>query len=291
LRNRYDQEAQQRQLDKLRQDNHLIGLQLENRIANQRGWLGGAVILLLAMILLALLYRRVRVLNERLADNQEFLRGQSERDPLTGLFNRRRLTELTVLGGLDQVFEGVLVLVDIDHFKRVNDQHGHAAGDQVLVELSRRLSAVVRWQDLVLRWGGEEFLVYMPAAGVQQAHELAARILEVFGGTPVGLPTGTALRVTASIGYGAIPLPPLHLQMSLERAINLADMALYTAKREGRNRAIGLESLDARDASDLKRIERDFDQALQEGRVSLRRMAGPATPLSVVASGASATAA
>ena len=88
---------------------------------------------------------------------------QSERDPLTNLANRRHFLSVMqaeqARGGAEAGFDGALLLVDIDHFKHVNDSHGHAAGDIVLCEVARRLNEAVRGDDLVVRWGGEEFLV------------------------------------------------------------------------------------------------------------------------------------
>jgi len=85
----------------------------------------------------------------------------------------------------------------------------------------------------------------------------------------------TALWVTASIGYAGFPLPPYSVPVQWEQAINLADMALYTAKSQGRNRAVGLVSANAPDAAALRGIEGDFERAWHEGRVTLRQTAGP----------------
>ena len=274
LRKRFDREAQQRQLDQLTRDNALIGLKIDNRAATQNVWIAAAVVLALAVAVVALLYRRVAVINRRLAHNQASLRAQSQRDPLTGLANRRGLHDLATEQQLDQVFTGALLLIDIDHFKRINDGHGHASGDVVLVEIARRLAEVVRQDDLVVRWGGEEFLVYMPGVTLAQAQALAERVLQAVGATPVALPAGS-LAVTASVGYGCFPLPPTRLALSLERAINLADMALYTAKNQGRNRAVGIVAAQAPEAPELRRIEADFDRAWHEGRVTLKVANGP----------------
>jgi predicted signal transduction protein with EAL and GGDEF domain len=100
-------------------------------------------------------------------------------------------------------------------------------------------------------------------------------VLQAVGGTPVALPGG-ALRVTVSVGCASFPLPPAHLPLTLERAINFADMALYTAKNQGRNRAVGIASAQADDADALRRIEADFDQAWHGGLVSLLHTPGPA---------------
>jgi diguanylate cyclase (GGDEF)-like protein len=278
LRERFDREAQQRQLQLLGRESSLMTAQLANRATLQKVWFASALVLLLAMTLVALLYKRVRAINRSLAHNHAFLRAQSQRDPLTGLANRRGLHDAAHSRGVDQVFSGALALVDIDHFKHVNDGHGHAAGDTVLVEVARRLSEVMRDDDVVARWGGEEFLIYMPGGGAPQAQALAERVLQAVGGRPVALANGQSLRVTVSVGYGGFPLPPTRLPLTLERAINLADMALYTAKGQGRNRAIGVMAARVGDDEGLRATEADFDRAWHEGRLTLQRSLGPAAP-------------
>lgn len=274
LRERFDREAQQRKLEQLKRDNALVTAELENSAAMRKVWLASAVLLGLAVALVGVLYSRVRKINRRLAHNHAFLRAQSQRDPLTGLANRRALHELTLHQGVQQAFDGALLLVDIDHFKHINDGHGHAAGDLVLMDVARRLAEAVTDDDLVVRWGGEEFLIYRRHATGAQAATLAGDLLRAMADTPVALPGG-ALRVTVSVGYGVFPLPPARLPLSLERAINFADMALYTAKNQGRNRAVGIAAVQAVDALTLAQAEADFDQAWQEGRVTLQRTPGP----------------
>jgi len=228
----------------------------------------------LAIALVAMLYRRVRETNRRLAASHLQLQAQSERDPLTNLGNRRHFQ--AVMSQLDRAggFEGALLLVDIDHFKRVNDVYGHAAGDQVLIEVAKRLNEAVRSDDLVVRWGGEEFLIVAPRAAPEQAEQMAQRVLRILGAAPVEV-GGTALRITASIGYARFPLPPYSADVPWEQAINLADMALYTAKNQGRNRAVGISSATAASRAALREIEADFDKAWHDGRVSLLQTPGP----------------
>lgn len=271
LRARSDAESQQRRLEQLARENTLMASQLANRALLMKVWAAGAVALLAAGVLVGLLYRRVRAVNRQLSHNHAFLRAQSQRDPLTGLANRRGLHEAAAAGG---AFNGALLLVDIDHFKHVNDGHGHAAGDQVLVEVARRLQHAVREGDLVVRWGGEEFLVYMPGAEPPQANALAQRVLQAVGGERVPVGRGP-LRVTVSVGHVAAPLAPAGLPVTLERAINLADMALYMAKGQGRNRAVGIAAVHAHDDDALRGIEADVEQAWRDGRVTLQRCPGP----------------
>jgi two-component system cell cycle response regulator len=157
-------------------------------------------------------------------------------DPLTGLLNRR-----AALARLGQIAQRALetgqafavMVLDLDLFKRVNDQHGHAAGDEVLIEVARRIADTLRAEDLVARLGGEEFLVAMPDAGAEAAAAAAERLRRVIEARPFALPAGAgALDLTVSIGValgaGAESAAP-------EILVGRADSALYAAKAEGRN--------------------------------------------------------
>jgi diguanylate cyclase (GGDEF)-like protein len=280
MQTRYDAEAKQRSIDLVRSDNALKTAALANRALMQRIWLLVAAVLALSVVLAVLLVRRVRETQRKLQASHTLLRVASERDPLTNLANRRHfhaVMQASPAGGAAG-FQGTLLLIDIDHFKHINDGHGHAAGDVVLVEVARRLNEAVRGEDLVVRWGGEEFLVLAGLLATEQADQLAGRILESVGGKPVRIERETgdaALWVTASIGYACFPLPPYSVPVQWEQAINLADMALYTAKSQGRNRAVGLVSANAPDAASLRAIEGDFERAWHEERVTLRQTAGP----------------
>jgi diguanylate cyclase (GGDEF)-like protein len=279
LHQRYDREAKQKSIELLSRDNALKNTDLDNRRLQQRIWLAAGALLALAGALIALLYRRVRETNRQLAESHAWLRVQSQRDALTGLANRRHFQDVMqtqgaragALGG----FEGALLLVDVDHFKHVNDGHGHEAGDQVLKELARRLKEAVRSEDLVVRWGGEEFLIFAPHLGAAQTEGLAERVLRGIADAPVVVGDGAALRVTVSIGYARFPLPPHELRVAWEQAVNLADMALYTAKAQGRNRAVGIASIAASEARALHDVEADFERAWGEGHVNLHQMPGP----------------
>jgi len=280
LQTRNDAEARQRDIELLGRDNALKTEALANRDLLLRLWWLLAAVMLLAIVLVTLLYRRVRETHQKLAASHVQLQTQSERDPLTNLANRRHfqavMASATGRNGQSAGFEGALLLVDIDHFKHVNDAHGHAAGDAVLVEVAKRLNDAVRSDDLVVRWGGEEFLILAPRAAPEQAEQMAARVLRSLGETPIVFGT-QALRVTASIGYARFPLPPYAAEVPWEQAINLADMALYTAKNQGRNRAVGMVSSTASTREALHHLEVDFDQAWREGRVTLLQTPGPET--------------
>ena len=275
LQERNHAERQQRNIELLARDNQLKAATLANRDLMQKVWALAALVLLLAAAAVLMVYRRMRATQRQLQSNQASLRVQSERDPLTNLANRRHfLSVMQTSRALGGGFEGALLLVDIDHFKHVNDGHGHAAGDLVLCEVARRLTEAVRGDDLVVRWGGEEFLVLALQVPTEQAEQLAERVLSHVGDRPV-IVQGKPVRVTVSIGYARFPLPPDVLPVAWEQAINLADMALYTAKNQGRNRAVGIVAAQAPSAPDLRHIEGDFDRAWHEGRVTLKVAPGP----------------
>ena len=277
LRTRYDREAQQRGIALLEHDNALKSAALENQALTRRLWALGAGVAALTMALMLLLVRRVRDSNRALEHSRARLRVQTERDALTGLANRRHFQALLHAAKAPSgSFQGALMMIDIDHFKRINDGHGHGAGDRVLVTVAQRIAAAVRHGDTVARWGGEEFLVLAPDLQRDATEALAQRLLQAVAGTPVSLADGGTLDVTASIGYAAFPLPPYHVPLSPEQAVNLADMALYTAKSQGRNCAVGIIDVQAADAQGLRALEADFERAWSEGRMRLRVDRGPA---------------
>jgi diguanylate cyclase (GGDEF)-like protein len=280
LGRKYDSAAKQRDLDLLARDGQLKDQQLANQqLAQQVGVAVGAL-LLLSLALVGVTLVRMRRAQARLTANQSLLRAQSERDPLTDLSNRRHFLAVMDQRTREQPgegFEGALMMIDIDHFKNINDWHGHAAGDAVIVEVARRIRAAVRDSDLVVRWGGEEFLVFAPALPGDDLAQMADRVLRGIGGDPVETPEGP-LRVTASIGFASFPLggaagPGLHLHW--EQAVNWADMVLYKAKAEGRNRGVGITAVEAPSADMLAALLQDFDAACMNGQVQLRQLPGP----------------
>jgi diguanylate cyclase (GGDEF)-like protein len=168
-----------------------------------------------------------------------------------------------------------LLLFDIDHFKRINDGAGHAAGDAVIIEVARRIQAATRGSDFVVRWGGEEFLAALAPMPREQLDRLAGRLLHAIANEPVQYGS-TRIQVTVSIGYANFPLSQDHLWLDWERAVNLIDMALYVAKADGRNRACGIVSVASGGAEVMDAIEADFQHARREGRVELNVIEGPA---------------
>jgi diguanylate cyclase (GGDEF)-like protein len=160
----------------------------------------------------------------------------SSRDALTGLANRRNF-ELSLAREVDRVARSgesaLLLMVDIDHFKRVNDTHGHAAGDRVIQAVGQALTDSVRPMDLVARIGGEEYAVLLPNCPPAFGPQVAARVRQRVARSSVALNGGTPLAVTVSVGGAFAPqwvrsTPGIWLQR--------ADLQLYRAKAEGRDR-------------------------------------------------------
>lgn len=183
--------------------------------------------------------RRVRVANQQLKSQSEQLKRASETDALTGLPNRRGVTLAFGQLRVQPDSRLVVMLLDIDHFKRINDRYGHAGGDDVLRELGRRLLATTPVGMFAARWGGEEFLVcgqFPVANATQQAMALAQQLLEVIRAEPIAA-AGTNLAVTTSIGVALSDLsePMVSALSKLDILLQAADIALYEAKVAGRD--------------------------------------------------------
>jgi two-component system cell cycle response regulator len=172
---------------------------------------------------------------ERLRDSVHASMELAVTDPLTKLHNRRYLDchlaalfEESALRGLPIA----VLLLDIDHFKSINDSYGHDAGDEVLRDFASRIRALTRGIDVVARFGGEEVVVLMPDTPLEGAHAVAERIRQRIGATPFAIHRGTrAITVTVSIGVAARGAEDATADALLKRA----DLALYRAKGEGRD--------------------------------------------------------
>ena len=165
---------------------------------------------------------------------QQELRLMASTDPLTGLLNRRRFLEQAekeFLRSRRYRHELAAVMLDIDHFKAINDTHGHFVGDQVLIALSRAAENLLRDIDILCRWGGEEFVILMPETPLAGAAILAERLREVLARLAVDTTAGP-LHFTISAGVAARGECDAGLTDILQRA----DTALYAAKDHGRNR-------------------------------------------------------
>ena len=164
-------------------------------------------------------------------------------DVLTGWHNRRylsvRLSEELARARRDGS-RLVCLMLDIDHFKRVNDNWRHAAGDAVLREIAQRIESQVRASDVAARYGGEEFVVLLPGTDVGSAMLLAERVRTAVSAKPVDLPNGDTVTITASIGISEVhPAPQANdLKTVGDSLIARADVALYAAKSAGRDRVV-----------------------------------------------------
>jgi diguanylate cyclase (GGDEF)-like protein len=271
---RQDAEQRARDIELLNRDNALKAEQLHQHNLALMLWaaLGGCVFVSLGLLYQA--FRRVRRTNEQLAHSNASLKRQSETDPLTGLANRRHFQAAIKSLSSGEGLAASVFLVDIDHFKRINDSFGHAAGDTVLIEIAGRLRQAVRDDDLIVRWGGEEFLIVASSREGVFAPQLAQRLLDLIGGKPASH-EGRDIQVTASIGFVSLPVPPHGLRLSWERAIDLVDTVMYLAKAHGRNKAYGVERIDAEDALAAAQLTARLEAAWSEGRVGLQALSGP----------------
>jgi len=165
----------------------------------------------------------------------------------------------------------VFFMVDLDHFKEVNDRFGHGAGDAVLVQMQERLREVFRESDHLVRWGGEEFMVVARATHRDEARVVAERIRLAVAGRPFVLPDGQTLAKTCSIGFACFPfLPEQPRLLSWSEVVELADQGLYLAKRSGRNAWAAVYGTPlARRADLFHYLMQHLDEALDTGEVRL----------------------
>jgi diguanylate cyclase (GGDEF)-like protein len=161
----------------------------------------------------------------------------AQTDGLTGLYNRRKFEQRLheeVTRAVRTQKPVAVVMFDLDHFKRINDVHGHGAGDLVLLAVARVLQRAVRDIDLAARIGGEEFLLLLPETDAEAALRAAERVREAIAAEAIALANGEVLHVTTSAGVAVYPRHATSEFQFVERA----DRALYVAKRQGRNRSI-----------------------------------------------------
>lgn len=181
---------------------------------------------------------RIVRLQSEFIDAREKLRDLSNRDPMTGLFNRRAIQRKFRDRQQDPTEAGhtlSCLLLDIDHFKLINDTHGHDVGDLVIIEVGRRIREVVGTTGLVSRYGGEEFLLVFPRTENDVAFKYAEELRIAIRSTPLVTEDGTAVNLTVSLGLASAKL---HADDIIETYVKVADEALYEAKESGRDRVI-----------------------------------------------------
>ncbi|GAB3459893.1 hypothetical protein GCM10027321_18650 [Massilia terrae] len=287
LQTKYETDKKQQQIELLRRENQVKSTELSNRRLQQRVWWLLAVVFALSSVIVTILYRKVRSANVKLEEKNLELKAQSVRDPLTGLYNRRHFqeymrnfqpTEKRGAGTSGEDVVGALFLLDVDHFKHINDTCGHAAGDAVLKRIATCMHEILRGTDMIVRWGGEEFLAFLPAIPRSGLDEIARRLLVGISSAVIEH-QGKTLSANVSIGFAPYPIAsPGQEPLTWERAVNLVDMALYLAKGHGRNRAYGVRSLSSFEQTTLDDVERDLEHAWRDGHVDLSIVLGGGWP-------------
>lgn len=213
-------------------------------------------VLVTAIVMFAmagLVFLKQQLLQLELRHSNLVLQWSSTTDPLTGIRNRRFFTsniQRDVAQSIRAHIEGadpsrrdlIFYVIDLDNFKKVNDLYGHDGGDRVLIEAARRISSAIRSSDLLIRWGGEEFLVVSRNADRSQAATLANRVLDAFRAKPFVIDASEQTKEqTCSIGWAAFPWFEDDVRaIGYEGVIKFADRALYRAKKAGKNQAIGM---------------------------------------------------
>lgn len=198
--------------------------------------------------------KRLRYVNDRLQSQlieigllQSKLREQAIRDPLTNLFNRRYLEETLereLARAAREQYSICVIMIDLDHFKRINDTYGHEAGDHLLKALAATLSEQSRRGDFVCRYGGEEFVIVMPNISIETAYERAERLRNTLNS--LSLPYGYySLSVTISMGIACYPVNG----QTREAILRAADQAMYAAKEAGRDHILSYDQLKLSEAA------------------------------------------
>lgn len=210
------------------------------------------------------LQSRIELADAKLMENNRQLRTQAEElqrmnrelqriaitDSLTGLFNRRyfeQIVETDLALALRHGDINSIMIVDVDHFKRINDQYGHKTGDNVLVDLARLLASHVRKTDLVCRLGGEEFLILCRRSGQADSTVLAEKMRRLV--EQHEFQNRAAERIPVTVSVGIVTFPDRQGQRTIEDYVHLADLALYRSKESGRNRVTHSAHLSDADAA------------------------------------------
>ncbi|MBR7781941.1 tetratricopeptide repeat-containing diguanylate cyclase [Undibacterium luofuense] len=251
----------------------------EAQLRIQRWWLlaGLLGVFLLAAIQVIWFSRRKNQLLER--ENQHLDR-ERYLDALTGLHNRRFLMDRKSPMWTHALQEhqrsrcAAIMIIDADFFKKVNDTYGHAAGDAALIDIANRLKRNIRESDLLVRWGGEEFVIFTDAPNQEGLINQISRLMQDFKPFPLVF-EGQQITLSVSIGYALMPLQWAdHSNADIDQSLILADSALYLAKSRGRNRAVGVHLLQQQKL-DMQQILQDLSLAEGAGEVILMETTGP----------------
>lgn len=273
LQTRYETREQATEIDLLENRNELQERIIENNRLQQRIVILFIIVILMGLALLWIAYSRLQEANRKLAY-------QSVHDALTGLLNRHAfqgtMHKRDQHGGERRdAHPDVIVLLDVDFFKHINDRYGHAGGDVVLRELAQRLKQQVRESDRVIRWGGEELLIYLRSMDPERLPGYVEDLLKRISETPIRY-KDHEINVTVTGGYIQLPFDGLDEQtINWERALHIADMALYIGKTHGRNRAIGVDRLKVPYEEVKDTLSSDLAGAVERDQVAITTILGP----------------
>ena len=277
---------QQQQVSLLEKDNAIQAQQivqheqtLENTKLTQQRWLLIGLLCFAAVLFVYWRWQNRRYtskLEMQVAERTAELKERNKRlqtlsftDSLTGLSNRHYFfsTIDSQINALPEKHDMIFCIVDIDHFKKINDTYGHAAGDLVLQSFADILKQCTRNSDLLVRWGGEEFLLVMPDMSRRDAQEAVERIRQQVERFPF-IVNGQTVQCTCSIGFAPYPLTPdLQEQVSWEQVLELADSGLYLAKEVHRNTWIGLDSVRQPSAFDVEYTLKHYKEQVRQGNI------------------------
>jgi len=198
------------------------------------------------------LAEKTRLLNEKLKLSNAKFKTLSFKDTMTNAYNRRYIGEIlnpeidrfafSLLQSLDSDNEKLLYgiyIIDIDHFKVVNDTWGHKSGDDMLIQFVHALQSLIRKEDILCRWGGEEFVIILKRTDPNYVQKFAQKIIDKIHSTKFKMNDSTQIHKNCSIGYAQFPFfDALPVALTLDQTIEIADQALYHAKENGRDKAI-----------------------------------------------------
>ena len=287
LEAKFDFEQQKQQLTLLEKENAIKQQQIsQQKQAIENTLLTQQLIILIVVLLFTFLFfmywrwqskRTLKILEQQVAERTQELAIRNKQlqtlsytDSLTNSFNRHflftHIDEYLPQGNFSE--STIMCLIDIDHFKQINDSYGHSTGDVVLKSFVKVLQSTIRQNDVVIRWGGEEFLLIMPNISRKAAAEILERVrlcIEKYDFTA----NNESISVTASFGFTPIPLVHGKSILDWEQTIELADFCLYLAKSEGRNAWVGATELFEHELLDAKSILRDTRALITQSKLKI----------------------
>lgn len=283
LQFRYSSHTQAANLQYLEQKNRQLKELADSFYWRQTTLILFALFIIITLLFLAMAWHSARQKTQALLQVNERLKWKSEHDELTQVLNRRSFTQFLKNHNKQsqdsQQPTDAILLLDIDYFKTFNDSFGHTLGDAILYEFAQRLKESIREQDKVVRWGGEEFLIYLHDIETSTLIDLVSNILHTLAFTPFTFQS-EQVYVTASLGF--IPYPMINpattreLDFKWQHYIQLADEALYIAKEKGRNRAFGIMSVQYPVLNLEDMLLHHFNQALNRHLIKTKDIIGPA---------------